>query len=79
VIRDWDDREVGRVTTDVSDVTEAPGGTIWHGGAHRVTITSNLRGKLRSKTFIGETAWSRAARLQEDAAVQLRRAMMESR
>ncbi len=58
-----------RVQIDISDVREDDGGTIWHDGAHRVTITGKIPGRPRSKTFIGEVAWCNAERYANDALI----------
>jgi hypothetical protein len=56
-------------TCDVSDVREITG-TIWHSGAHKVTIKApkpRPDGWPRSRTFIGEYAWRDSERYAEDA------------
>lgn len=53
------------VRLQISDVREV-NGAIWHDGAHKVIITGPP-GRPRSKTFIGETAWSDAERYIGDA------------
>jgi hypothetical protein len=59
------------ITIEVRDVQET-NGVIWHDGCHKVVVTGP-QPRPKSKTFIGETAWSDAERYASDVIAQLQR------
>ncbi|MCD6056513.1 MAG: hypothetical protein K0Q89_43 [Thermomicrobiales bacterium] len=62
-----DDVQPALIEIKVADLLEKRSEHVWKDGAYKV-ILQNVPGKLRSKTFYGETAWSDAARYASDAA-----------
>jgi len=63
------------VTLDICDVQDDRG-NVWHDGCHRITV-KGPKGRPRSKTFIGEMAWSEAQRYGSDAIHKLTKLLRE--
>lgn len=60
------DANMSTITLQACDVIE-DGGRVWFFGAYRVTFSGGPRPKgFRSRTWIGETAWSDARRYFDD-------------
>lgn len=73
-VGDWDQREYraypdAYIEIEQADMLDTKLGTRYAGGAYRVTL-KNVP-KMRTKTFLGESAWSSAARYAADAATAL--------
>jgi len=61
------------VVIEIRDAIEC-NGVVWHHGCHKVVVTGP-QPRPRSKTFIGETAWSQAERYAGDAISTLQRTL----
>jgi hypothetical protein len=60
------DGKTAEVQVWVSDLLEVRSGHVWSNGLYKVQL-ANVPG-MRTKTFHGETAWSKAASYAHDAA-----------
>lgn len=65
-----DDDSTSSVTVEIADCRDQRGGRTYTDGTFRVTLR-NITG-MRSKTYYGESAWSNAQRLANDALTRMR-------
>ena len=70
-VRDPGFERKGVVVTETADALDTRTGSVYLQGAFRVRVKSKLKGLPRGKTFIGETAWSRAEALHRDMVTAL--------
>lgn len=75
IFTDGDDKEIAIVVTEIADVLDTRTGHFYRGGSYRVRVPKcNINPKPRGKTFVGETAWSRAENYHDKAVSEIRHA-----